>query len=93
MHVVRKSASQDQMEKAAHPVEGARTLPSATQATVYMAPSLLLHYILDHDYRPPTEFLKALSKGRFLTEDDLIVQWRQSGEGFASLEKRKKREK
>jgi hypothetical protein len=48
---------------------------------VYMAPALLLHYILDHGYRPPDEFLNAVSQGRFLTEEDLIVRWRAAGEG------------
>lgn len=43
---------------------------------VYMAPSLLLHYVLDHGYRPPDEFLDAVLKGRFLTEEDLVVRWR-----------------
>ena len=26
----------------------------------YVAPSLLVHYITDHQYRPPTEFLEAI---------------------------------
>lgn len=42
---------------------------------VYMAPALLLHYIIDHEYRPPEEFLKALVDGRFLTQQDLVVSW------------------
>ena len=48
---------------------------------VYMAPALLLHYILDHAYLPPAEFVRAVSRGRFLTEDDLVVRWRAPGEG------------
>lgn len=48
---------------------------------VYMAPALLLHYILDHEYRPPDEFLEAVTNGRFLTERDLVVRWQSSGEG------------
>lgn len=47
---------------------------------VYMAPALLLHYILGHDYRPPNEFLEAVTKGRFLTEEDLVIRWRTPGE-------------
>lgn len=47
---------------------------------VYVAPTFLLHYILDHQYRPPEEFLIALENGRFLTEDDLLVRWRAEGE-------------
>jgi hypothetical protein len=48
---------------------------------VYMVPALLLHYILGHDYCPPKEFLEAVSKGRFLTEEDLVVEWHAAGEG------------
>jgi hypothetical protein len=47
---------------------------------VYMAPALLLHYILGHQYRPPDEFLEAVAHGRFLTENDLAVNWRAPGE-------------
>jgi hypothetical protein len=38
---------------------------------VYMAPALLLHYILDHDYCPPQLFIDAVINGDFLTIDDL----------------------
>jgi hypothetical protein len=48
---------------------------------VYVAPALLLHYILDHEYFPPEEFMEAVAKGRFLTEEDLVVKWRAPGEG------------
>ena len=41
---------------------------------VYMAPALLLHYILDHDYRPPQIFIDAVINGKFLTTDDLDVK-------------------
>ncbi len=34
---------------------------------VYMAPSLLLHYIIDHQYCPPQEFVDATLNGKFLT--------------------------
>ena len=43
---------------------------------VYMAPGMLLHYIIDHDYCPPIEFLEAAMNGRFLSEEDLIIDWR-----------------
>jgi hypothetical protein len=46
---------------------------------VYMAPALLLHYILGHQYRPPDEFLEAVAQGRFLSENDLLVNWREPG--------------
>jgi hypothetical protein len=48
---------------------------------VYMAPALLLHYVLDHGYCPPDEFLVAVMKGHFLSEADLVVRWRVPGEG------------
>ncbi len=38
---------------------------------VYIAPVLILHYILDHDYRPPEIFCTAVMEGRFLGPDDL----------------------
>ena len=40
-------------------------------ANVYMAPALILHYILDHGYRPPVAFLDAVSSGTFLRGEDL----------------------
>ncbi|HEY9059583.1 MAG TPA: hypothetical protein VIO64_03625 [Pseudobacteroides sp.] len=30
---------------------------------VYAAPDLIYHYILDHSYKPPEEFVKAVLKG------------------------------
>lgn len=47
-----------------------------TEQTVYMAPELLLHYIRAHRYRPPQEFVEATMHGRFMTEDDLDIEWR-----------------
>ena len=41
------------------------------ESVVYIAPALLLHYILDHQYRPPGEFLEAVLIGSFLTLEDL----------------------
>ena len=38
----------------------------------YMAPALLLHYILDHGYQPPQVFLEATSIGVFLRPGDLL---------------------
>jgi hypothetical protein len=40
---------------------------------VYMAPALIIHYIIDHQYQPPQEFINAVLKGKFLTMDDLVV--------------------
>ena len=31
--------------------------------TVFAAPNLILHYILQHNYRPPTAFLEAIEEG------------------------------
>jgi hypothetical protein len=42
--------------------------------SVYMAPALLLHYILNHHYRPPQVFIDAVMKGKFLTTGDLEVK-------------------
>jgi len=47
---------------------------------VYMAPAMLLHYIVDHHYCPPEEFLDAVVNGRFLTVDDLDVTWNNWGD-------------
>ena len=41
------------------------------EKAVYMAPALLLHYILDHQYCPPQNFIDAVAKGKFLTTNDL----------------------
>ena len=41
---------------------------------VYMAPALILHYILDHDYLPPQVFIDAVINGEFLTTEDLEVK-------------------
>lgn len=35
----------------------------ALNGLVYAAPTLLYHYVADHHYRPPPEFLKALREG------------------------------
>ena len=41
---------------------------------VYMAPELLLHYILNHQYCPPDEFIQAVLHGKFLEEKDLVIE-------------------
>jgi hypothetical protein len=40
---------------------------------VFMAPELVLHYVLEHQYCPPQEFMQATIYGRFLVEDDLDI--------------------
>ncbi len=50
--------------------------------TVYMCPALILHYILDHNYQPPKEFIDAAIYGEFIPkiERDLSelkqLKWR-----------------
>jgi hypothetical protein len=39
---------------------------------VYISPVLILHYILDHGYRPPDEFIEAVGQGEFLRPSDLV---------------------
>ncbi len=43
---------------------------------VFMAPELMLHYVLEHQYCPPHEFVQATIHGRFLANDDLVIRWR-----------------
>ena len=47
--------------------------------TVYMAPELLLHYICEHSYCPPKEFVQATIRGSFLGPDDLEIEWGSEG--------------
>ncbi len=42
---------------------------------VYMVPELLPHYLLEHRYRPPAEFVLAVVEGKFLQVADLVVDW------------------
>ena len=37
----------------------------ATDGTWLSAPTLVLHYVTDHAYLPPPEFIEAVSAGRF----------------------------
>lgn len=41
---------------------------------VYVAPALLLHYILVHKYRPPEPFVQAVEMGRLLTDQRQIYE-------------------
>ena len=34
---------------------------------VYVCPVLILHYILEHGYAPPEEFIAAVTEGTFVT--------------------------
>jgi len=33
---------------------------------LFVAPTLILHYVLAHEYRPPSEFIEAVTRGAFL---------------------------
>ena len=39
---------------------------------VFLSPVLILHYILDHGYKPPDAFIEAVRQGEFLAPNDLI---------------------
>jgi len=39
---------------------------------VYLSPVLILHYILDHGYKPPETFIDGVCQGEFLALNDLI---------------------
>ncbi|MBW8010508.1 MAG: hypothetical protein FVQ83_04590 [Chloroflexi bacterium] len=43
-----------------------------TSELVYLSPVLILHYILDHSYRPPEEFVEAVNRGVILEPGDLM---------------------
>ncbi len=53
--------------------------------SVYMCPVLILHYILDHNYKPPEEFLQALTRGIFLTAEGLIWAPRDASDHPATI--------
>jgi hypothetical protein len=38
---------------------------AAADGTWLIAPTLVLHYVTDHAYQPPPEFIEAVSAGRF----------------------------
>jgi hypothetical protein len=42
--------------------------------TVFMAPELILHYLLDHQYCPPEEFVQSVLHGKFLEENNLVIE-------------------
>ncbi|MCP4537518.1 MAG: hypothetical protein GY832_10260 [Chloroflexi bacterium] len=50
------------------------------EETVYIAPALLLHYICEHHYCPPQEFVYATVHGKFLTEEDLDIKWKDKND-------------
>ena len=46
---------------------------------VYLAPVMILHYILDHEYKPPDVFIDAVVLGKFLAPEDLL--WIDTNDG------------
>lgn len=55
---------------------------------VYAAPTLMYHYVADHHYRPPAEFVNALFEGPrpaseeyFALLQSLNLEWRSTSEG------------
>ncbi|PRQ02639.1 DUF7919 family protein [Enhygromyxa salina] len=72
-------------------IDGKRTLlgmseiwiPSTVSETVYIAPSLLLHYIRDHQYMPPREVVDAL-----LALPCDPARWNTPGGSYSKLVKR-----
>lgn len=45
----------------------------------YAAPNMIYHYVLEHHYRPPADFLGALSEGPRPQSDDYLERLRQLG--------------
>ena len=39
---------------------------------VYISPVLIIHYTLDHGYKPPDVFIEAVRHGKFLALSDLV---------------------
>jgi len=37
----------------------------AENGTLFVAPTLILHYVVEHGYQPPPEFVDALRRGVF----------------------------
>jgi hypothetical protein len=45
-----------------------------TSPVVYAAPSMLMHYLVDHSYRPPDEFINAVLTGPTPLEEEYWVR-------------------
>ena len=69
-------AEMPQVEWNGNPVEvmGNGSYLVRSGSSVYLAPALLLHYIIDHNYQPPQEFIDATVDGEFMGVDDLEVK-------------------
>ena len=49
------------------------------QVGKYIAPAMLFHYVLEHDYLPPQEFINALIGVRILKASIIIIDWKMGG--------------
>ena len=49
-----------QDDRGAFPVGGAEIRVAGPASVVYAAPDMVIHYVLEHGYAPPDDFLKAL---------------------------------
>ena len=59
------------------------------KSAIYAAPELIFHYVVNHHYKPPDEFINAVLTGpQGGTKEHLALIWEHTYEGFAS--KRKK---
>jgi hypothetical protein len=66
--------------------------------TIFVSPALVLHYVVNHQYRPPDVFIDAVIKGRILTQADCEFipenettwqeAWRHLGRWFRLVRRR-----
>lgn len=46
------------------------TVVKGTDETLYLAPSLIFHYITEHNYKPPQEFIEAVLYTKNLSDQE-----------------------
>ncbi|WP_052830359.1 hypothetical protein [Gynuella sunshinyii] len=49
------------------------------KGAVYAAPNLIYHYVKEHNYVPPNEFLRALQNGPRPSNDEYFLELRKLG--------------
>ena len=54
---------------------GAANLFLPAEGTIYVAPSLIVHYIRDHSYLPPEPFCEAVRTCPPVTSDEYCARW------------------
>ena len=52
---------------------------------VFMCPTLILHYVVDHAYQPPSPFVRAVIEGAFLALGDLATRQATGEELFREI--------